>query len=36
MLRRLRTLVPAALICGASLVGFVLLYLLSRTSPRRA
>ena len=36
MLRRRRALAAAALIGGASLIGFALLYLLSRTSPRRA
>jgi hypothetical protein len=36
MLRRRRALASAALIGGASLIGFALLYLLSRTSPRRA
>jgi hypothetical protein len=36
MIRRRRALVSAALICGASLAGFALLYLVSRTSPRRA
>jgi Sulfotransferase domain len=36
MLRRRRALASAGLIGGASLIGFALLYLLSRTSPRRA
>jgi Sulfotransferase domain len=36
MLRRRRTLAAAAFFGGASLVGLALLYLLSRTSPRRA
>jgi hypothetical protein len=36
MLRRRRALASAALVGGASLIGFALLYLLSRTSPRRA
>jgi Sulfotransferase domain len=36
MLRRRRALASAAFVGGVSLIGLALLYLLSRTSPRRA